>query len=197
MSNELTPQNIVAAAIISQFMILSILVAASQIMGRLSVLWEPFYRSSVSNRAKSYSALLILLTLVTLGALFFSDVFYDLWAPLLSDTHFPTIKWQTSIKIFVILDILCVSVLVFSSGGPRNSPFASLFALMPVIAIFLRENTTWISIYTFILVITFTASFTATTSNTDFPNYRDPAAFWFVTVATIIVATFIGKITTA
>jgi hypothetical protein len=193
--NSLAPANITAAAVLAQFLILLILVISSQIMGRLYELWVPFFRRDA--RQSSYSLLLLVLTLTTLGAFFFSDVFVELWRPLFGNKEFLYISWSSAIKLFFLLDIACITTLVMSSGGPRVSPFAALYGLMPVIALFLLESVFWVAIYSGLVVLGITISlfFTQKVAREENGVIRDPLAFWFVNVSTIALATFIGVVT--
>lgn len=193
--DAITSENITAAAVLAQFLILTIMVITSAIMGRLMELWVPFYRRN--RQTGSYSLVLLVLTVITLGAFFFSDVFVSLWSPLFGNYRIPYISWSSAITVFFLMNIGCITLLVVTSGGARLSPFTPLYGVMPVLAIFLREPVAWIIGYVAFCMATFTFALVVGSHSERAEDgvRRHPFAFWFVTVATVGLATVIGIVT--
>jgi len=189
-------QNLAAAALFSQFIFLVILVVTSAIMARLQLPWVPFYRRDP--RQSSYTVLLLLLTLSSFGAFFISDVFVELWQPLFGNADFPQISSSAAISTMLVLNLVSVFILVMNSGGARRSPFSAGIFLVPTLALFLREPVVWIVVYASLSAVCLTVlnRWLAMESYSE-PDggFRDRAAFWFMNLSCLILATWIGVLT--
>jgi len=194
MIEAVSPVNITAAALITQFSIIIIMFIGTTILreGDKSV---PFYRSiPVSS---FFSWLILSFALVTIGCLIFSDEFSNIWKPLFGTTALPTIRWSYSLLIMFTLNIICVSLLIKDTGGSIISPFSPIYFILPALAIFLREGLGRIVFYLVLVSIMFTFNLIST------GNLRGQAvggearsfAYWFISISCFSLATFIGYVT--
>lgn len=193
MKEAVSPINITAAALITQFSIIIIMFVGATIL-RGGEKYLPFYRDVP--RSSFFGWLILTFALVTIGGLIFSDEFSSFWKPLFGTIAFPTIQWSVALLIMFTLNIICVSILVRGTGGSFVSPFSPIYFILPALAIFLREGMGRIIIYLMLVSIMFTLNL----------KYRDRLAeevggksrsfaYWLVSILCFILATFIGYVT--
>lgn len=193
MKEAVSPINITAAALITQFSIIIIMFIGTTILrgGEKSI---PFYRYVPTS--SFFSWLILSFALITIGSLIFCDEFSSIWRPLFDTTAFPTIRWSYSLLIMFTLNIICVSILVKGTGGSLISPFSHIYFTLPALAIFLREGFGRIIFYLVLVSVMFTYNLV----------YRDDLreevggqsrsfAYWFISISCFILATFIGYVT--
>lgn len=193
MREAVSPINITAAALITQFSIIIIMFIGATILrgGEKSI---PFHRDVP--RSSFFSWLILSFALVTIGGLIFSDEFSNIWKPLFGIIAFPTIRWSYALLVMFALNIIYVSILVRGTGGSLVSPFSPIYFILPALAIFLREGFGRIIFYLVLISIMFTYNLI----------YRDDLreevggksrffAYWFISISCFILATFIGYVT--
>jgi hypothetical protein len=95
MNTQITPVNITAAALITQFSIIIILYIG------LIILRKDDEPKSIFLKKPDSSFFLILLgfALITIGCLVFSDEFSNVWKPLFREITFGGINWSTALII--------------------------------------------------------------------------------------------------
>lgn len=178
----MTPQNLVAAAVLAQFILIVILVITCMCMDGFNI--------------GGYSDVLLFATLTTFGVFLFSDVFIELWKPLFSNRVFDGLAWRTAVSVMFIVDALCITLLVAVSGGSRHSPLVGGFALIPTLSLFLREPVGWTIFYTALVIVGITVTRSARPERGgDLRVISQSGAFWFMNVASLALVTFIGIIT--
>jgi hypothetical protein len=189
-----TPANITSAAVIAQFCILAIVG-----LGWLGIRRDHRFASLFRERPSyiQQGVILLIFAFLTLGLLLFSDAFSNSWLPLFGRVSFLGLNWSRSMLWLFSLDIIFVSVLVFTTGGSQDSPFNSLFFLLPAIALFLREPSDRIVSYVVAVCLAFTACLPKTPHDDEEEedSLRRKTAYGLVTLATFAVATLIGYIT--
>jgi hypothetical protein len=125
--------------------------------------------------------------------LLFSDEFSIVWKPLFGGTTLPVIQWSNALFIMFTMNIICVTIIVSRTGGSRYSSFSPIYFILPALAIFLREPIGRIVLYTLFVSILFTWNVVRYFESDEVG--RDSLAYWFVAIACLILATFIGYIT--
>ncbi len=113
------PLNITSAALITQFSI-----GAIMFLGALILYWGEGYVPYYSNKKSGFSDLawiLVIFLLFTLGCLVFSDEFAKLYQPLFGAATFPQLKSSGALVMVFSTNILCVAILVKSTGGSYNN----------------------------------------------------------------------------
>lgn len=157
MKEAVSPINITAAALITQFSIIIIMFIGTTIIGR-GEKFIPVYRNVPG--ASIFSWLILFFALITIGSLIFSDEFSNIWKPLFGTIAFPTIRWSYSLLVMFTLNIICVSFLVRGTGGSLLSPFSPIYYTLPALAIFLREGFGRIILYLVLVSVMFTLNLT-------------------------------------
>jgi hypothetical protein len=190
---SITPVNITAAALIAQFCLLGIMLAAALFM-RFGESRSPFWREGPNSSA--YPWYIAVAALVTIGALLFTDQLSNLWKPLFGETGWVGFNWSTGIATAFTVDLLIVTLLVYESGGSSSSPFNPLYSLMLVLAIFLREPLSRIGYYLVAVITLLSLTFFMENEGANrVGGSQRRQAYWFVTVCSVILATYIGMIT--
>lgn len=185
------PVNVVGGAMIAQVSMLAIMFVGGLIVRRSDMDTHLTRRPSLS-----YHAWLILaLALISVGILGTSDVFSAVWAPLLQRP----VGWFTSASTALLwvflLDIIVLTVLVFATGGGQDSPFQPIYFLLPTLAIFLREPSGRVVTYLVLVAASFSISMLQPHSVEEDEAYRWRLAYWFVSLASLVLATSIGLMT--
>jgi hypothetical protein len=189
MNNAVSPANITAAALMMQ--ILLVLIRFVGITFRKLNEQVPGYNGRYVG-AGPHLWMLLSVALVTLGVLVFSEEFAGFWRPLFGDAHFFLIGWSKALLFVLVMDIAFTALVVHETGGSYRSPFTPLCFILPPIAIFLREKEGRIVAYTLFAAILFTFNMFADREDGE-PDGQ--LAYWFVSVASFCLATFIGFIT--
>lgn len=191
MNQSISPINITAAALITQFSIILILFIGAIILNK----WEgfvPFY--AMKQDFSKFAWIILALALITIGCLVFSDEFSTTWTPLFGSLSFHAISWSTAILIMFVMNIICVTIMVSHTGGSRFSPFIPIYFMLPALAIFLREPLSRIILHLIFISIVFTWNFSQNKdvdSNSSAPSF----AYWFISIACFVLSTFIGYVT--
>jgi hypothetical protein len=186
MLESIKPINITGAAIFAQFSIIMIMFVGSLILYRGQGFVPSFERPKFSG----LPWLILGFGLLSIGFLIFSDEFSLVWRPLFGTIDFPTMPWTTALFVMFTTDILCTTFLVLLTGGSRNSAFSPLFFLLPALAIFLREPLSHILFYLISISVVFSLSLKPRADQEEH-NF----AYWFISIACFILATFIGYVT--
>ena len=126
------PVNLAAAALIAQFVFVVILMVGS-IVVRL-----PDHPDEVRG-SPSFMGAILLLAVITLGALMLSDDLAAIWRPVYANLKFTAPSLSTGFLIVFFADALFVWFLIWLTGGSTQSPFTPVLFMIPTLAIFLRE----------------------------------------------------------
>ena len=136
-------------------------------------------------------------SLLTTGALFFSEPYSTLWKPLLGELGAPSIDSSSALLIALVADILAVFWLAQLTSG-ANSPFVPVFFILPALAIFLREGFVRVVWYVILISVLFSVGVlqdARPSSKEDVDDPRRRIAYWFVSIACFVLATFVGYVT--
>ncbi len=190
MHEVITPVNITGAAFITQ---LSLVVIMFICAGALA--WGNVYTSGEHFNATLIMIIIITLTLITFGCLAFSDEFSRIWQPLFGGTTMPLLRWSAALFIMFTLDIIGVTLMVAGSGGSQISGFSPIYFILPALAIFLREPLGRIIFYLILISIVFSINLSKSLRAENIGGRMGRIAYWFVSIACFVLATFIGYIT--
>ena len=190
---SVTSGNITGAAIFAQFSIVIIMAIGASVLRR-GEKDKPFYYGKPRFSALGWKILFF--CLLTIGVLLMSDEFSKLWRPVFRDPVFPSIPWRVAILVMFIFDILCVTILVWNTGGSRDSAFSPLFFLLPTLAILLREPLIQLILYMVVTIISFTVLLVWAEpigSSRDIPKHI--TAYWIVSITCFILTITVGYLT--
>lgn len=192
MAQIVSPVNIVAAALIIQFSLMLIFAFSALFLGakRKHYMGEPEPATY-----RGLSGIVLLFSLATIGLLFFSDEFSNVWKPLFQDFDFSGIKWSHALFSIFILDIVWVSIMVGKTGGSVVSACSPIYFILPALAIFLRETSFRIIIYAFLVILSYTWNLIYNFRDYDENKDSSKLAYWGVSVASLILTTLIGYLT--
>lgn len=146
---------------------------------------------------------ILALALLSVGMLVTSDAFSGVWAPLLNYPVGSLMSWSTALFWVFILDIVVQTILVVGTGGGRDSPFQPIYFLLPTLAIFLHEPDGRVVTYLALVAVSFSISMAymspismvqAMEMDRD-EEFRWRRAYWFVSLASFVLATSIGLMT--
>ncbi|MDR3715629.1 MAG: hypothetical protein P4L51_22695 [Puia sp.] len=180
MDPQITPLTITIATLIAQFAIIAIISGSALII-------KPFY-----DRFNDFALIILVLTLLTFGSLFFSDEFLKSSQSILRNPNISIMSWKTSIFITFILNIIFITIMVFKTGGSKNSIFAPLYFLLPTLALLLREPLSHLIVYAIMICISFTALLSPFRRAVDPESTRQKVAYWVVSISSFILTLFIG-----
>ena len=94
-----------------------------------------------------------------------------------------------------------VTILVFYTGGSKDSPFGPLYFLLPTLAILLLEPVERLVLYVSLTIISFSImlylnfGFKQMAIKPDNEQANRPTAYLVVSISCFILATFIGWVT--
>jgi len=198
-SGSLAPAALSGASIVIQVCLLTVAYVALAILGR-----------SVGGRYVTYGShsSLVLWLLLTIIVIVMGEDFYAQWGPILGEVQLPSIPRGLAFAAVFSLDIIFVTVLIYRTGGAKNSPFTSILLLLPTLAIFLREPSWRFLVYSGLVGLVYVSmlrvesiySRTATRDKSFEIDYRgeekthDWATRW-TNIACLALATLIGYIT--
>lgn len=187
---SITSANIMAAAFIAQIAIWLIMVIASVIM---------IYRADEGQSSGCAGWAILVCFLSTTIFLVFTAELSNLWKPLFPGTSFQGIPLATALALTFIVDAVLVMFLVAATGGSYSSPFTPVYFLLPVLAIFLREPAGKVLFYTMLVSVLFSINMAAGAHvigpGGEYGTKRRQLAYWFVSIASFFLATWIGLIT--
>lgn len=200
---DLGDSNLAAAAITTQIAIIVILVIGAFLIWRAEQR-IPYYKKAKGTDATAFGWVLLLLLLFTLVPLVFSQGFASTWSPVFGGLHVPTFPTSTAVKAMFILDIIGLSVIMYYTGGSRESAFSPLLFVIPALALFLRQSFTAVLVYTGILFVCFWCllynSRMPPSFNVNDAEQReavlaaDKRAYWLITLLTMGLTTLVAFI---
>lgn len=191
MGEAVNPINITGAALITQLSLIMVMFIGTLMLKESYI---PFSRQNYKWHTLAW--IILTLALITLGCLLFSDEFSTIWKPLFGNTSLPVIKWASALFIMFSMNIVCVALLISRTGGLRNSSFSPIYFILPALAIFLREPIERIVIYTLFISMFFTWNLVRYLWSHDTDEVPQASlAYWFVAIACLMLATYIGYIT--
>lgn len=190
MSSSISPVNITAAALIIQFSLVLIFT-----FGAIFIRAEGQHYVFKDPTSGGFWGIILGFALVTIGLLFFSDEFSNVWKPLFGEIYFGGINWSTALLLIFTLDIVWVSVMVGMTGGSTVSAFSPIYFMLPALAIFLRESLSRIIFYLLLVIILFTWNFLFKGRYYDEDRNFPGLAHWIVSIASLVLTTFIGYVT--
>ena len=188
----MNPATIISGALLSQILMVAILFVGSSILSGAST------RNAWWKGERVYRAVwweLLVLLLVTAGALVFTVTMSSVWSPLFHGTSFSGLSDQTALLVVFILDIVVVTRLVYSTGGSVSSPFQPLFFFIPTIALLLRESVLRIVIYCVLISVAFLVLLYQSAPPPSERPGRVKQAYGFVTVACLALTMLVGVLT--
>ncbi|MGH9864570.1 MAG: hypothetical protein ACRD4H_04075 [Candidatus Acidiferrales bacterium] len=193
MTSGVNPASITAAAMATQFFIL-VIVFVGTILVRST---EPRVSVYVGTKGmQDHLWFQFIFALITMGTLVFSDQFSSFWKPVFGSSTFHIMGWSTALLVVLSFDIIYACVIVGQTGGSTISPFTPLYFILPPLAIFLRESPGRILFYTLLVAILFSLNLIVTFKEQQSEGERVPTlAYWFVSIASFSLATFVGYIT--
>jgi hypothetical protein len=194
MNDAVGPANIVAASLLMQFWILTIVTAGTLWIRRQEKFEFRFYQDPPNIGRHSW--LLLVVALTTFGLLIFSDQFALAWRPLSSDLHFPVIPWRTALLGVFIMDVFCITGLVFVTGGSYRSPFAPVYFILPAMALFLRETPRRVIWYSVAISILFMLGLNVKRERPE-EEFLSTGAYAFVSISCLALSVLIGYLTRA
>jgi hypothetical protein len=184
--DSVNPANITGAAFIAQFAIIVIMFIGAAIL----------HKDDGRQRFPQLVWNILAFALLTIGCLLFSDEFSKLWRPLLENTSIPTMPWRLAVVVMFLFDIVLVTILVFYTGGSKDSPFGPLYFLLPTLAILLREPVGRLVLYVSLTIISFSIMLYLNLGlSLDNKQAKRPTAYLTVSISCFILATFIGWVT--
>ncbi len=186
MENTITVVNVAAAALITQFSIGCILSVAAFVLRREQEA-KPFWEEQLFD---SMPWIVIAFSLITTGALFFSEPYSNLWRPLFGDFGVFSIQYSHALLVTFLVDIGAIFWLSSLTGG-ANSPFTPVFFILPALAIFLREGFGRVVLYVFLISAFFTWGLFQDTPSTS----KHRLAYWIVSISSFVLATVVGYVT--
>lgn len=193
MVQSVSPVNIVAAAFIIQFSLMLIFAFSALFFGAQR---KHYMGDTEPTTDRELSRTVLVLSLVTIGLLVFSDEFSNVWKPLFRDFAFSGIKWSQALFLIFILDIVWVSIMVWKTGGSVVSACSPIYFILPALAIFLRESSSHIIIYVFLVILSYSWNLMRYTfGDYDQNKGSSKLAYFVVSVASLILTTFIGYLT--
>ena len=136
---QITVGNVATAALVTQFGLILIL-----FFGLINL-------HLVSNRRSYYDAPggrpvlwlflpLLVIALVTIGLLIFSDGVASNGRPLFRNLSFSIMPYGWAISIVEALDTFGIGFLILGTGGGKESPFTPILFVIPTITLFLHEG---------------------------------------------------------
>lgn len=132
--------------------------------------------------------------------LFFSDVFVELWAKAfeLNPLHVLSFDWEMALTIFLVVGLTFLALMVYLTGGGINSPFVTFCGLFPVLSILFKKELSWMILYLIWMLFLGTIVFmiNAPYENGKVKSFKFRLSFLVGEVSSIIIATFIGVIST-
>ena len=188
----MNPATIITGALLSQVLLGVLMFVAASIMRAHQSRTAMFRGEPLQSE---YSWLILTLLLVSVATLVLANSMSSLWVGLFQDTTFAGVPDRTATLIVFLINIAITTVLVASTGGSANSPFQSIFFLIPTLAILLFESAPRVLLYAGIVSLCFT--YLLVRANPLHEAHRRGAkkAYGFVSVASLAIAVLIGLLT--
>lgn len=187
MSASVQTVNLTAAALVAQFFYLLIV--------SVGVLLLP-PDTSINRPAVEipHWPIVLFLAIFSLGPLIMSRDVWGLSTAVYGNVNLAIFNNSTAMEMMFGSDLFATFILISSTGGARESPFISALLVLPALAIFLHEPYLRVGIY-----VAACALACVTTAERRPMFGDDPVAgnlsFLFVTIASMVLATFISWVT--
>jgi hypothetical protein len=199
MGHGLRPLNITAAALLTQLLLLVGIFFGAAILkrGDVSHKYRPLrVVEPLFTPLSPLPWLVGVLALVTLVPLSLSDDFTPLVEPMLGGLALPSIAAGTSRLVMFLTDILIIGLVVFLTGGSRQSPFTAIFFILPALAIFLREPSSHLVLYLLLVSTWFTVGMGRERLSDEIVAERAlVVSYWFVAIYCLALTTFVAYVT--
>lgn len=191
------PLNVTGAAFLIQIILLGMLTITVFIMQSGESRLPRFPERPVPN-VRHLAFLILGFTLFSFAILLASEEVIAVFGRLFEGHGLPigNFKARSALSIVFSLDILLFGILIYQTGGSKDSPFTPVLFMLPSLAIFLRESPERFVLYAvftglvFLLLLIPRFSRQAPDEN---PHYR--YSFAFVAIACLALSLFIGYIT--
>lgn len=195
MTDQVSPANITAAAVVMQFCLSAIIFVGALWVIRQEKKFDRFYpdRPNIGR----YAAFLIAFSLISIGLLIFSDQFSGFWKPLSGEVSFSFVVWSRALLLVFCLNIICAAVLVQVTGGSYRSPFTAIYFILPALALFLRESPQRIVFYALTVSVLFVLGIIMRSQGPELDENTYMGAYGLVSVGCLMLSVVIGFITRA
>lgn len=179
------PLNITAAALVTQFALVLIIVLGT-------ALWRPTFSW---DRDRLFWP--IVPAVVAFLPLFFSAEYTSTWQPVWGNAAVPSVRFSRGISTMFTLDLISSAFLVARTGGSRNSPFTAIYLVLPSLAIFLRQGFWVLSVFTLVIVFLFffQLAYVDDRKKDSFSGGGTGLAFFVVSALCLLLTTVIGYVT--
>lgn len=197
---EIRPINIVAAALVTQILIIMTWSLGTWLLGgrsyrriiRLTIKHDP-----LKIYVMRFPTVIIATTILSLGILVSSDEFVNAWKPLLGKLTFSTgLATVNATSVMFYIDIFVVAYFVWKTEGTRKSPFGPLLFMLPTLAIFLRQPLPQIFTYMVLVLLFFTVlMFCRPLSDSLELDRAIAQSFWAVSFLCFVLTSFLAVLT--
>ena len=188
----MSSNTIVSGALLAQVLLVAIL------FGGTLIVRSAQSRTSWWKGHPSYAAFgweLLLLLLVSVACLVFTDAMSAVWLPLFNDTKFSGLASDTALLLVFVSNILVVARLIYLTGGSLASPFQPTLFLVPTLALFLHESSLRVSAYSVLVTIVFWTMMHISDPPQVENRPRLKAAYGFISSSCLGLAVLIGLLT--
>jgi len=192
MNTTVAPESIVAAALIMQFCLSTMMAIATVWIRRQEKSEFRFYQDPPN--IGRYAWIVLTAVLATIGLLLFSDEFSNTWRPLSSDITFSFITWRHALFGVFILDIGCTFILISLTGGSYRSPFTPIYFILPAMALFLREEPRRVILYSVGIGMMFVLGLNPTRRSPE-EHVTPIGAYAFVSISCLALSVLVGYLT--
>jgi hypothetical protein len=188
------PSTIVTGALLFQLLMVVILFVGAQILRGASS------KTAWWKGERVYGNLwweLLVLVLITIGALVFTSTMSNLWGGLFHGTTFAGLSNGTALLIVFAVDIIVAARIVYLTGGSVGSPFQPLFFFIPTVALLLHESAWRVLGYSAVLSIVFITLLGGAIPPPSERPRRTKQAYGFVSIAFLFLTVGVGLLTRA
>jgi hypothetical protein len=186
------PSTVIAGALLFQVLMVCILFVGAQILRGASS------KTAWWKGERVYGNLwweLLVLVLITIGALVFTTTMSAFWGGLFHGTHFAGISNGTAMLAVFAVDIIVAARIVFLTGGSVGSPFQPLFFFIPTVALLLHESAWRVLAYSAVLSIVFVLLLGYSVPPPSEHPRRTKQAYGFVSIAFLFLTVCVGLLT--
>jgi hypothetical protein len=186
------PSTIIAGALLFQVLMVFILFVGAQILRGASS------KTAWWKGERVYGNLwweLLVLVLVTIGALIFTSTMSNVWGGLFRSTSFSGLSNSTALVTVFAVDIIVAARIVFLTGGSVGSPFQPMFFFIPTVALLLHEPAWRVLGYSAALSAVFVALLGYSVPPPSERPRRTKQALGFVSIAFLFLTVGVGLLT--
>ena len=133
--------------------------------------------------------------LFTLGCLVLSDGMSNQWRPLFNSLASRGLSWSLALLMVFLVDIGFVAWLIFKTGGGIDCPFQPVLFLLPTLALFLRESSSWVVLYSVLVGLAFVILVVDPRCHDREETERNRLPLLIVTLMCLALGSFIGIFT--